>query len=359
MAMKYHPDRNPDDQKAEEKFKEAAEAYEILSDDNKRARYDQFGHAGVRGAAGGPGGGGYQDISDIFGDIFGSGSPFGDFFGGGGGTRRRGRTRRGQPGSDLRISLSLSLEEIASGVEKKLKIKRYVSCDACSGNGSAKGSSHKQCHTCHGSGEVRREAGSAFFRQVVIDTCPTCRGEGRIISQACAKCQGKGRLLIEDTVKFKVPPGVMGGNKLRLDRKGHAGIRGGEAGDLIIIIEEQGHEFFERNGDHLIYEHFLSFPEASLGTQVEVPTVDGNKVRFKVSPGTLPGKVVRLKGKGLPNINGYKTGDLLVQLNIWTPKKLSSEEKKILEKLSKSPNFQPGKSQGDSGFFARMKEFFN
>ena len=358
QAMKYHPDRNPGDKSAEEKFKEAAEAYEVLSDDNKRARYDQLGHAGMSGAAGGAG---FQemDISDIFGNIFGGGSPFGDIFGAQGAGGRRGRQRRrGQPGADLRISMKLTLQEIATGVEKKIKLKRNVTCNTCSGNGAASGTAHKQCTTCNGSGEIRREAGGAFFREIVVDTCPTCRGEGRLISQACTNCEGQGRNLKEDVVSVKIPGGVMEGHKLKLDGRGNAGIRGGRPGDLYIHIEEKASDAFERNGDHLIHELYISFPNAVMGTTVDVPTLSG-KARFKVPAGTLPGKVVRLRGKGLPNINGYGTGDLFVQINVWTPKKISAEEKKILEKLNKSSNFQPGKDRQEKGFMARMKEIFS
>ncbi|MEM6260904.1 MAG: molecular chaperone DnaJ [Bacteroidota bacterium] len=357
MAMKYHPDRNPGDQSAEEKFKEAAQAYEVLSDDSKRQAYDRFGHAGVGGAAGGGSAQSYQDISDIFGNIFGGGSPFGDFFGGtasGGGRRRR---RRGQPGADLRISMKLTLEEIATGVEKKIKLKRYVTCKACGGNGAENGTAYKTCPTCNGAGEIRREAGGGFFQQIVVDTCPTCRGEGRIISSACKVCEGKGRVMEEDLVTVNVPAGVMEGHKLKLDGRGNAGIRGGRPGDLYIHIEEKPSEEFERVGDNLIHELFISFPDAVSGTAVDVPTLNG-KARFKVPAGTIPGKVVRLRGKGLPNINGYGTGDLLVQINIWTPKKVSGEEKRLLEKLRKSPNFQPNPKGDDRGFFTRMKELF-
>lgn len=357
LAMQYHPDRNPGDKDAEEKFKEAAEAYEVLSDENKRARYDRFGHAGVGGAAGG---GAYQevDFSDIFGNIFGEGSPFGDFFGGGGGGGRKRRRRRGQPGADLRVSLKLGLDEIAKGVEKKIKLKRHLACDVCDGNGAANGTAYKSCPTCNGSGEIRREAGGAFYRHVVVDTCPTCQGEGRIISQSCNKCEGKGRLLQEDVITVNIPAGVMEGHKLKLDGRGNAGIRGGRPGDLYIHIEEKPSELFERNGDHLIHELYVSFPDAVMGTTVDVPTLNG-KARFKVPAGTLPGKVVRLRGKGLPNINGYGAGDLFVQINVWTPKKVTTEERKILEKLNKSTNFQPGKERGEKGFMARMREIFS
>ncbi|MEZ4686558.1 MAG: molecular chaperone DnaJ [Bacteroidia bacterium] len=361
LAMKYHPDRNPGDSSAEEKFKEAAEAYEVLSDDQKKAAYDRFGHAGVGGAASGPGAGAgsYQDFSDIFGDIFGGGSPFGDFFGGqqGGGRGRRRRT--GQPGSDLRVTLSLSLEEIAEGVERKLKLKRFVTCDTCTGSGAASADALSTCPTCQGAGQVKKQAGGGFFTQVIIDTCPTCQGHGKIITQNCESCHGQGRVQKEDMITLNIPAGAAEGERYRMEGKGNAGMRGGPAGNLYIDIKEKEHELFERNGNDLLLEHYLSFPDAVMGAQVEVPTLGGSKVRFKVPAGTLPGKVVRLRGKGLPSRDGYRKGDLLVQLNIWTPKKISKEEQLILEKLNKSENFKPGTARkGSGGFQDWMKEMF-
>lgn len=362
LAMKYHPDRNPDDNTAEEKFKEAAEAYDVLSDDQKQAAYDRFGHAGVGGAASGPGAGGanYQDFGDIFGDIFGGGSPFGDFFNGqqgqGGGRRRR---RGGQAGSDMRITLTLTLEEIAEGVERKLKLKRFVTCDTCTGHGAASSDALSTCPTCNGMGEVRREAGGSFFRQIVVDTCPTCQGDGRIITQNCGSCLGQGRIQKEDVVSLNIPAGASEGERYRVEGKGNAGMRGGPNGNLYIDIKEKPHDVFERNGNDLLLEHYLSFPDAVMGAQIEVPILGGSKVRFKVPSGTLPGKVVRLRGKGLPSRDGYRKGDLLVQLNIWTPKKISKEEQLILEKLNKSKNFKPGTGRkGSGGFKDWMKEMF-
>jgi molecular chaperone DnaJ len=357
MAIKYHPDKNPDDPESETKFKEAAEAYEVLSDDQKRATYDRFGHAGLGGAAGG----GYQgssveDIFSQFSDIF--GGDFGDIFSGGargGGRRRR---SRGQRGSDIRIRLKLTLEQVNAGVEKKIKLPRQVACEACSGTGAENGTAFNTCPTCNGQGEIRQQAGGGFFQQIVVSTCPTCSGEGRIVSRSCSVCEGKGRTEQEDVVSVSIPAGVQEGMNLSLRGRGNAGLRGGSPGDLIIQIEEEKHEQFERDGDNLVHELFLSFPDAAIGTQSEVPTLD-NPVRIKIAPGTQAGKVVRLKGKGLPNINGYGRGNLLIHINVWTPEALSSEERRILERLQKSPNFTPNPSQEQKGLFSRIREFFN
>ncbi len=354
LAMKYHPDRNPGDKKAEDNFKEAAEAYDVLSDDQKRAQYDRFGHAAV-------GGGGFQgevsmeDIFSRFGDIFGEGSPFESFFGGRGGSRRQ---RSGPRGGDLRITVALTLEEIAEGAGKKLKLPRQISCDACNGSGADSPSDFQTCPTCHGAGEVRRQAGGGFFQQIVISACPTCKGEGRIIAKSCKKCRGEGRIPGEEVIEVRIPPGVAEGMQVSRKGKGHAGQRGGSAGDLIVLIEEKSHDEFERDGDNLIHELFISFPDAAMGTNAEVPTL-GGKARFKISPGTQSGKMVRLKGKGLPNINGYGTGDLIVHVNVWTPKNLSTEEKNILNKFNNSPNFQPNPTKEDKSFISRVKEFFS
>ena len=355
LALKYHPDKNPDDKDAEEKFKEAAEAYEVLSDEQKKASYDRFGHAGVGGAAGG-GARGFEDIFSQFSDIFGDSSPFGDIFGGGKGGRRRGR---GQRGSDLRIGLKMTLEEIATGKEKKIKINRHLACESCNGSGAKNGTAFTTCHTCNGAGEIRQQAGGGFFQQIVVTTCPSCQGEGRIISQNCESCEGRGRIPKEDTISVKIPAGVQEGMSLSVKGKGNAGLRGGPSGDLIVQIQEKESDLFERDGDNLIHELFISFPDAALGTNVEVPSLSGKKVRFKVSPGTQGGKVVRLRGKGLPNINGYGTGDLLIHINVWTPKELSSEEKKLLQRLQRSLNFEPNPSKEERGFFSKMREFFS
>lgn len=356
LAMQYHPDKNPGNKEAEEKFKEAAEAYEVLSDQQKKAQYDRFGHAGMGGAAGGGPNMDMDDIFSRFSDIFGSDSPFDAFFGGDG-QRRRGRGH-GMRGQDLRITMKMTLEEIATGVEKKIKLKRYTPCSACAGTGADSPNSFSTCPTCQGSGEMRQRAGGGFFQQIVVTICPTCQGDGRILVKACKVCNGDGRVLREDNLSINIRSGVAEGMQLSLRGKGHAGFRGGDAGDLLIQIEEEAHEHFEREGDNLIHEHFISFPDCALGTTVTVPTLQG-KASFKINPGTPSGKIVRLKGKGLPNINGYGTGDLLVHLQVWTPKNLSSEEKSVLEKLNKSQNFQPNPTKQDKGFINRIKEFFS
>lgn len=355
MAIKYHPDKNPDDPESETKFKEAAEAYKVLSDDKKRSTYDRFGHAGLGGAAGG----GYQassveDIFSQFSDIFGS-----DVFGGGEFFGGRSRTRRrGQRGSDIRIRLKMTLGQVNSGVEKKIKIPRQVPCEACSGTGAENGTAFTTCPTCNGQGEIRQQAGGGFFQQIVVSTCPTCNGEGRIISRSCSVCNGKGRVEQEDVVSVNIPAGVQEGMNLSVRGRGNAGLRGGSPGDLIIQIEEEQHEAFERDGDNLIHELFLSFPEVAMGTQAEVPTLE-NPVRIKIAPGTQAGKVVRLKGKGLPNLNGYGRGNLLIHINVWTPQTLTGEEKRMLERLQTSQNFTPNPSQEQKGLFSKIREFFN
>ncbi|TAE47167.1 MAG: molecular chaperone DnaJ [Bacteroidetes bacterium] len=356
LAMQYHPDRNPGDNEAESKFKEAAEAYEVLSDDQKKATYDRFGHAGLSGAAGGgyQGSADFNDIFSRFNDIFGD-SNF-EFFGGsaGGGRRRR---RQGQRGSDIRIKLALTLDQIATGTEKKIKLNRFTACNTCAGTGAENGSSFSTCPTCQGAGEIRQQAGGGFFQQIVVSTCPTCQGEGRIVARPCHVCEGRGRSEQEDLVSVKIPAGVSEGMNLSVRGKGHAGVRGGDAGDLIIQIEEKPHELFERDGDNLIHELFISFPDAALGSKVEVPTLNG-KVRIEIEPGTQPGKVFRLKGKGLPNINGYGAGNMLVHVNVWTPENLSSEERKILNKLRESGNFHPNPTREQRGFISKLREFF-
>ena len=355
MALKYHPDKNPGDKDAEEKFKEAAEAYEVLSDDQKRSTYDRFGHAGLGGAAGGGfQGRGFEDIFSQFGDIFGGDSPFGDIFGGGGRRRRS----RGQRGGDIRIKLALDLEQIAKGADKKIRLNRQVACNSCSGTGAENGTAFNTCPTCQGAGEIRQQAGGGFFQQIVVSTCPTCQGEGRIVAKGCKTCEGKGRTAEEDIVSVKIPAGVMEGMSLSVRGKGNAGLRGGPNGDLIIQIEEKPSDLFERDGDNLIHELFISFPDAALGTQTEVPTLEG-KVRIKIPAGTQAGKVVRLKGKGLPNINGYGTGNLLVHINVWTPQSLTAEERKIITKLKNAENFKPNPTQEQKGLFSKIREFFS
>ncbi len=352
-ALKYHPDRNPGDKEAEEKFKEAAEAYEVLSDPEKRRRYDQFGHAGVGGAAGGGFGGGMSmdDIFSNFGDIFES---FG--FGGFGGSTRS-RSRRVNRGANLRVKVALTLEEIAKGAHKKLKLNKYVVCDACQGSGARMGSGHNTCPTCRGTGQITQVTNTFLGRMQTTTTCPQCGGEGRIIADKCPKCYGDGIVKGEEIVEVDIPAGVAEGMTLSLSGKGNAGPRGGIPGDLLIVVEELPHAHFQREGTHLLYEHYLSIPEAILGTSVEIPTLEG-KARIKIEPGTQPGKILRLKGKGLPDVNGYSRGDLLVTLNVWIPKNLSSQEAEMISKLQYSENFRPAPGKKEKTFFHRMREFF-
>jgi molecular chaperone DnaJ len=354
LAIKYHPDKNPDDPSAEDKFKEAAEAYEVLSNAEKRQRYDQFGHQGVNGGFGGNGGGpSMEDIFSNFGDIFGDGSPFGSFFGGGGGGTRQ-RVRKG---SDLRIKLKLDLQEVANGVEKKIKVKRHVSCTACGGNGSKNGTALKTCQTCNGAGQVRRVQQTMLGQMVTSSTCPTCNGEGKIIETRCDVCFGEGRTLAEEVIPIKIPAGVADGMQLSMSGKGNVPPRGGVAGDLLIVVEEEEHELLKRDGNNVVFDLYVNFADAALGTAVEVPTIDG-KARITLEPGTQSGKILRLKGKGVPQLNSYTKGDQLVYVNVWTPKQLNAEERETLERLRTSPNFQPKPGKGERSFFEKMKDFF-
>ncbi len=355
MAIKYHPDKNPGDKAAEDKFKEAAEAYEVLSDPQKKARYDQYGHAGMAGSHAGGGFGGGHSMDDIFsqfGDIFGGAFGGGGFGGGGRGGRRVAR------GSNLRIKVKLTLEEIATGVEKKLKVAKYVSCDKCNGSGAHNSGSMSTCGTCRGSGQVHRIMNTMLGQMQTTATCPQCNGEGQIITDKCKSCHGDGIVRGEDVVTVKIPAGVHEGIQLSVNGKGNAAPRGGIPGDLIVVIEEAEHEHFMREGNNLFFEQHISIIDAAMGTQVDVPTLDG-KARIKVEAGTQSGKVLRLKGKGVPDINGYGKGDLLVSIQVWTPKHLSSEEKKLLEKLRESENFKPKPGTKDKSFFDRMKEYFD
>jgi len=356
-AIQYHPDKNPGNKEAEEKFKEAAEAYEVLSSPEKRQRYDQFGHAGVGGAAGGGGfGGGFSDIEDIFsafGDIF--GGHFGGF-GGFGGSRSRGG-RRVSRGSDLRVKVRLNLSEVVNGVEKKIKVKKYVVCQHCNGTGAKNSSSFSTCNTCHGSGQVTRVTNTLLGQMQTTSTCPTCQGDGKIITDQCTHCAGEGVIRDEEVISIKIPAGVGEGMQLNVSGKGNAGRRGGINGDLLVVITEEDHPELVRDGNNLIYNLFLSFPEITLGTTAEIPTVE-SKVKVKIEAGTQPEKILRLRGKGIPDVNGYGKGDLLVRVHVWIPKKLSHEEKKMLEKLQDSPGFQGGPSSSDKTFFEKMKDMF-
>lgn len=354
LAMKYHPDKNPGDAAAEEMFKEAAEAYSVLSDDEQRQKYDRFGHAGL----GNNGGFSGMNMNDIFSDIFGAGSPFESFFGGGGGGRRSQR-RQGVRGQDLRVRVKVTLEDVSNGVEKKIKLNRYCTCDTCSGSGAEIGGGYSTCPTCNGSGEIRRTSGGGFFQQIMVSACPQCGGEGRIVSNPCGTCNGEGREMQEVTETLKIPQGISEGLQISIRGAGHAGQRGGPAGDMIVLVDVETHEHFEREGDNIVYELYISFPEAALGTTVEVPTL-GAKARFAIPAGTQSGKLVKLRGKGLPNLNhpSHK-GDLLVHVNVWIPKSLTNEERKILEKFRSSENFQPSPGKDERSFFQRVKEFFS
>ncbi|KOY85460.1 molecular chaperone DnaJ [bacterium 336/3] len=356
LAIKYHPDKNPGNHEAEEKFKEAAEAYEVLSDTEKRKRYDQFGHGGLGAGGAGYGDfGGGMDMEDIFSrfsDIFGGGSGFESFFGGGGG---RGATMR--RGTNLRIKLKLTLQEVAEGSEKKIKVKRHVACKSCNGNGSKNGVSLQNCGTCGGTGQVRRVTNTMLGQMISTATCPTCEGTGKIISQKCDVCVGEGRVLEEEIIPIRVPAGVMEGMQLSIAGKGNYPQRGGQYGDLYVVIEEAEDEQLKRDGSNIIYDLYISFVDAALGASVEVPTIDG-KVKIKIEPGTQSGKILRLKGKGVKDIQRYERGDQLVHINIWTPKKLTPDEKIILEKLRNSKNFMPSPDKSEKSFFEKMKEFF-
>ncbi|MEE2931459.1 MAG: molecular chaperone DnaJ [Bacteroidota bacterium] len=344
LAVKYHPDKNPDNKEAEEKFKEAAEAYDVLSNDEKRQRYDQFGHAGMRGASGGFGGGmSMDDIFSQFGDIFGGGSPFESFFGGGG---RGGRVSKG---SNLRIRLSLNLEEVAEGVDKKIKVKRLV---------NAEGTTHKNCPACNGTGQVTRVSNTILGQMQTSSPCGSCQGHGKTIDQRATGSDANGMIQNEETVKITIPAGVEDGMQLKMSGKGNDAPFGGISGDMIILVQVEEHPTLIRDGQNLHYDHYISFSEAALGTSSEIPTISG-KARVKLEPGLQSGKILRLKGKGLSSINSYGKGDLLIHVNVWTPQNLSKEEKKFFEKSQNSKAFKPKPTEKDKSFFSRVKEMFS
>lgn len=361
MAMKYHPDRNPDNKEAEEKFKEAAEAYEVLSDGDKRARYDRYGHAGVdpnMGGGGFSGGASMDDIFAQFGDIFGDGgSPFEQFFGGG--RRSGGQRQQGQRGTDLRIKVKLTLEEIAKGVTKKIKVKKQTTCNTCAGSGAKDRNSVGTCKTCQGSGYVRQVKNTFLGQMQTTVGCPNCNGTGQQITSHCGTCRGDGYVMGEDTIEIQIPAGVAEGMELSVNGKGNAGKRGGPPGNLRIYIEEEQHEYFQRDGNNIMYELFINMADAALGTQIEVPALDG-KVRIKIPAGTQGGKILRLQGKGLPAVQSYEVGDQLIHVNIWTPKQLNEDERQLLEKLRHMPNFNPTAAgmKEERGFFQKMKDIF-
>ncbi|MCB0401854.1 MAG: molecular chaperone DnaJ [Flavobacteriales bacterium] len=347
LAIQYHPDKNPDDKEAEEKFKEAAEAYEVLSNPEKKQRYDQFGHAGMGGAAGGGFGGGMSmdDIFSQFGDIF--GGAFGGAFGGGG--FGGGRGRRVRKGSNLRVRVKMTLEDIANGVEKKIKVTKLV---------NAEGVTTKTCPQCNGTGHITRIANTILGQMQTSSPCGTCGGDGQIIDKKPDGANADGLIKKEEVITIDIPAGVEDGMQLSVTGKGNAGPKGGIPGDLIVLIEEIPHDTIKRDGVNLLYDLYLNFVDAALGTECEIQTITG-KVKIKIEPGTQSGKVLRLKGKGLPNIQGYGgKGDFLIYVNVWTPQKLSKEEKATLEKLRGSENFKPNPTSKDKGFFDRMKDYF-
>lgn len=353
VAMRFHPDRNPDNKEAEERFKEAAEAYEVLGNPEKREKYDRFGHAGVKGAQGGYGGGGHMNMEDIFsqfGDVFGEDSPFGSFFGGSTRTRRGG----GQKGSNLRIKVKLSLQEIAKGAQKTIKVKKYVPCSPCGGSGAKDKNSISTCATCGGRGAVRKVQQTILGHMQTTATCPHCGGSGQTIAAKCTTCKGDGRVYGEETISLDIPAGVHEEIQLSMSGKGNAGEQNGPAGDLIVQIEEIQDEELQRDGNDVLYNLYISFTDAVFGTQIEIPTIDG-KARIKIDPGTQSGKILKLKGKGLPDINQrHYVGDQKVFVNVWIPKQLNNEEKALLEKLKNSENFQPNPGKKEKGFFSRI-----
>jgi len=341
LAIQYHPDKNPDNPEAEEKFKEAAEAYEVLSNTEKRQRYDQFGHQGLGGNGGFSGGGmNMEDIFSQFGDIFGGGG-FDSFFGGG----RAGR--RTKKGTNLRVKLKLNLKEIANGVEKKIKVKRHVLAD---------GVTFKTCSTCHGSGQVKKVVNTMLGQMVSASTCHVCGGNGQIVDKKPAEADARGLILKEEVIAINIPAGVADGMQLSMSSKGNE-TAGGVPGDLLIVIEEIEDDTLQRDGNNVVFDLYVSFIDAAIGAQIEVPTIDG-KVKIKLDPGTQSGKILRLKGKGIRDINGYSRGDQLIHVNVWTPKQLSKEERQMLESLRDSENFKPDPGTSEKSFFDKMKEFF-
>lgn len=354
-AIEFHPDKNPGNKEAEEKFKEAAEAYEVLSDQQKRQRYDQFGHAGVGSSAAGGGFGGagmsMDDIFSHFGDIF--GGHFGGFGGFGGSSRGGQRVRRG---SDLRVKVKLTLAEVATGVEKKIKVKKYVMCSHCNGSGSAHGSQPDTCSTCRGTGRVTRVQQTILGQMQTSSDCPTCGGDGKVIKDKCPHCAGEGIVREDEIISINIPAGVMEGMQLSVGGKGNAARRGGVNGDLLVLIEEESHPELIRDENDLIYNLLITVPTAILGGSVEVPTVDG-KVKVTINPGTQPGKVLRLRGKGLPSVNHYGNGDLLINVGVYIPENLNKEEKSMIEKLGNSENVKPN-SSASRDFFSRFRNMF-
>ncbi len=363
MAMQHHPDRNPGNKEAEDKFKEAAEAYEVLSDPAKKQRYDQYGHEGIRGTDFH----GFNDVNDIFStfsDIFGGG------FGGGGGTifdemfggqTRQRRRSTAAPGSDLKLRLKLTLEEIASGIEKKLKVKKWKTCDTCRGTGAKAGHSLTTCPACNGAGEIRQVSRSVFGQFVNIATCQNCEGEGKVVKEPCMTCKGDGRVQGESTIKVNIPGGVAEGNYIPLRGEGNVGRRGGAAGDIIVVIEEEAHPLFTRNGDDVILDLLVSFPEAALGADIEVPTLTG-RARLKIEPGTQSGTILRMREKGIPRLNTFSKGDQLVRVNVWVPRTVNAQERSALKQMAGFENINPREgdtsANSEKSFFHRVRKAF-
>ena len=358
LAVKYHPDKNPGNKEAEEKFKEAAEAYSVLSDADKKAKYDQFGHAGVDGA--GPDfSGGFGNLNDILNDLFGGafGGGFGGFggFGGGfGGGQRRERVYRGR---DIRVRVKLTLEEIARGVEKEISIEKNVPCPDCGGRGARNSSDIKTCPACNGTGQVQRVVNSFLGQTVTYSTCQQCGGEGKIISNPCHTCNGTGLVRQRESIKVKIPAGVEAGMQMTVQGEGHAAKNNGINGDLLVVIEEQEHPDFRREGSNLLYTKVISVVDAMLGCEVEIPCLDG-KQKIRVEPGTQSGTVTRLRGKGLPSVNSYGTGDLYVKIAVWIPKKLTKEERALFESIRQNESLRPNPTKDDKSFFEKLKDLF-
>ena len=361
LAVKYHPDKNPGDKEAEEKFKEAAEAYSILSDADKKAKYDQFGHAGVDGA--GPDfSGGFGNLNDILNDLFGGafGGGFGGFSGFGGfGGGRGGQQQRVYRGRDIRVRVKLTLEEIAKGVEKEISIEKSVPCPDCGGRGAKNNSDVRTCSACNGTGQVQRVVNSFLGQTVTYSTCQQCGGEGKVITNPCRNCGGSGLVRKRETIRVKIPAGVEAGMQLTIQGEGHAAKNNGINGDLLVVIEEQEHPNLKRDGNNLYYTKIISMPDAILGAEVEIPCLDG-PYKIKVDAGTQSGTVVRLKNKGLPTVNGYGgTGDLYVKFAVWIPKKLDREDKAVIESLRDKDAFKPNPTKEDRSFFDKLKDLFD
>lgn len=363
LALQFHPDRNPGNKDAEEKFKEAAEAYEVLGDEQKRQRYDQYGHEGIRGTDFRP----FNDVNDIFStfsDIFGGGlggSIFEDVFGAAQGRQRqRGSTRT--PGSDLKIRLKLTMEEIATGVEKRLKVKKWKTCDTCRGTGARSSHGMVTCPVCNGAGEIRQVSRSVFGQFVNIAPCQNCEGEGKVIKEPCLTCQGEGRVQGESTIKVNIPAGVSEGNYIPLRGEGNLGRRGGPAGDIIVVIEEEPHKVFTRDGDNVVLDLLIGYPEAALGADIEVPTLTG-RAKLKIDAGTQSGRILRMRDKGIPHLNSFGRGDQLVRVNVWVPTQLNSKEKALMHQLSECDNVNPKEgdksANSEKSFFNRMKKAFS